>query len=191
MTSIGSKVGAGPGGPAPIGGIGPDDVEVLDLDVEGDPELAGPLTRLLAAVVALAIGTAALVNSYLLGLGTATDPGAGLWPAGASGVLVATGLVLLIGHRRVDSSERFGRGTLTITSGVASLTAYVLVFGGVGTWPGLGFELATAALLAFWLRVLGGESWRVTALVSVTVTGALHLFLIELLEAPIPRVIGW
>ena len=106
-------------------------------------------------------------------------------------MLIGAGLVLLIGFRRADDCERFGRGTLTIGFGAASLGAFVVLFGGFGGWPGVGFELAAVALLVFWLKVLGRESWRATVLVTVGCTVALHLLLIELLEAPIPHVIGW
>lgn len=171
--------------------VGPDVVEVIELAPEEEPEPAGPITRLVAAGVALVIGVAALVNSFLLGLGTLTEPGAGLWPASASAVLVVAALVLLVRLRRMpNDAERFGRGTLTIGLGAVSLAVFVVLFGGIGVWPGVGFELATMALLVFWLKVLGGESWRATVAVTVGCTVALHLILIELLEAPIPHVIG-
>lgn len=155
-----------------------------------EPEPAGPVTRLVAAAAALTVGVAALVGSYRLGLGGLTEPGPGLWPAGASAVLVGTALVLLVRFRRTDGSERFGRGTLTIALGAASLVVFVMLFGGVGAWAGVGFELAVAALLVFWLKVLGRESWRVTALVTVVCTVGLHLLLVELLGAQIPHLVG-
>jgi putative tricarboxylic transport membrane protein len=170
--------------------VGPDVVEVVEVAPEEEPEPAGPVTRLVAAGIVFVVGVAALVGAYRLGLGTPTDPGAGLWPAGASAVLAGVALVLLVRFRRVDDAERFGHGTLTVGFGAASLGGFVVLFGGAGNWAGVGFELAVVALLVFWLKVIGRESWRTTTVVTVVCTVALHLLLIELLGAPIPHVIG-
>lgn len=165
--------------------------ELVELDVEGEPERSGTGTRAVAAGAALVVGAAALVNSYRLGLGSPTAPGAGLWPACASATMVLAAALLLIGVRRSDDCERFGRGTLTIGAAAVSLAGFVLLFGGFGAWPGIGFEWAMAVLLVFWLKVIGRESWRVTAAVTVGCVAAMHLFFIEALGAPIPHVIGW
>ena len=52
----------------------------------------------------------------------------------------------------------------------------------------VGFEIPTVLLLVFWLKLLGGESWRVTASVSVLTTAALYLIFVVLLSAPLPRL---
>jgi putative tricarboxylic transport membrane protein len=191
MSSTLSSAGADPTGAAPADSTSDAVAEPVELDVEDAPERSGPRTRLVAAAVCLAIGLAALVNSYQLGVGTLTAPGAGLWPAGASAITVAASIILLVGFRRTDDCERFGHSTLTIGLATASLGVFVLLFGGVGGWPGIGFEWSMAALLAFWLKVVGGESWRVTVGVTVACIVVLHLFFIEMLGAPIPHVIGW
>lgn len=170
-----------------------DGAELVDLDVEGEPEPSGLTTRLIAAMVPLAIGAVALVSSYRLGIGTPTAPGAGLWPAGASVVVVVASVIVLIGVRRAADCERFGGGVAAIGLGVVGLGGFVVLFGGASalSWPGVGFEWSTAALLVFWLKVLGKESWRVTAFVTVAFVAVTHVLLIELLQAPIPHTIGW
>ncbi|WP_020519127.1 tripartite tricarboxylate transporter TctB family protein [Catelliglobosispora koreensis] len=165
----------------------------IELDVEAEPEPSGPATRLIAMIVPLAVGASALVNAYLLGVGTLTAPGAGLWPAFASAAMVIGSIVLLVRWRMAPNDcERFDRRTLHIGLAVASLSVFVVVFGGLDAfgWPGIGFEWSTFLLLAFWLRVLGQESWKTTVLVALGVTVALHLFFIELFQAPLPHLIG-
>jgi putative tricarboxylic transport membrane protein len=49
----------------------------------------------------------------------------------------------------------------------------------------LGFHLTGIALLAFWVRILGG-SWRVAAIVAVVGTVAIHLSFYKLLRIPLP-----
>jgi putative tricarboxylic transport membrane protein len=63
-----------------------------------------------------------------------------------------------------------------------SLVAYTAVIGAVG------FELPTAILLAFWLRVLGGEPWRTTVAVSVGVTVVTYAVFILALGVALPHL---
>jgi putative tricarboxylic transport membrane protein len=49
----------------------------------------------------------------------------------------------------------------------------------------LGFHLTGVALLAFWVRLLGG-SWRMAAVVAVVATVAIHLSFYKLLRIPLP-----
>jgi putative tricarboxylic transport membrane protein len=49
----------------------------------------------------------------------------------------------------------------------------------------LGFHVTGVALLAFWVRILGG-SWRVAAVVGVVGTVAIHLSFYKLLRIPLP-----
>ena len=162
------------------------------LSLTGDePPPATPLARLIAAVVPLLVGAAALVNSLLLGVGTLTDPGAGLWPAGASSLMILGSVILIASLRAVVDGERFtGPGLWTIGLGLVFISLFLILFGGIGTWPGTGFEWATLLTLALWLKIIGRESWWMTAAVSIGATVVLHLLFIELLNAPIPHTIG-
>jgi putative tricarboxylic transport membrane protein len=49
----------------------------------------------------------------------------------------------------------------------------------------LGFHIIGIALLAFWVRILGG-SWRMAAAVGVVGTLAIHLSFYKLLRIPLP-----
>jgi putative tricarboxylic transport membrane protein len=62
---------------------------------------------------------------------------------------------------------------------IAGLVFYILA----ADW--LGFHLTSVALLAFWMRRLGA-SWRVTLIVSVLATLAIHLAFYKALRVPLP-----
>ncbi|GIH09132.1 hypothetical protein Rhe02_71990 [Rhizocola hellebori] len=159
--------------------------------ITDEPPPASVPARLIAAAVPLLVGTAALVNSLLLGVGTLTDPGAGLWPAGASSLMIVGSVILIVNVRSVVDGERFSAsGVRTIGLSLVFIAVFLMMFGGFGAWPGTGFEWATLVTLALWLKLIGRESWWMTAAVSVGVTVALHLLFIELLNAPIPHTIG-
>jgi putative tricarboxylic transport membrane protein len=49
----------------------------------------------------------------------------------------------------------------------------------------LGFYITGAALLAFWMRILGA-SWRMAAIAAVVATVAIHLSFYKLLRIPLP-----
>ena len=49
----------------------------------------------------------------------------------------------------------------------------------------LGFHITAVALLAFWVRILGG-SWRVAVVVAVVGTLAIHLSFYKMLRIPLP-----
>ncbi|MEV6602003.1 tripartite tricarboxylate transporter TctB family protein [Actinoplanes sp. NPDC051346] len=143
---------------------------------------AGGAGHLAACVVPVLVGAGGLAYALTLRLGIPVDAGPGLWPAAVSVVLVGAGLWALVAGRRVRDVERFSRGALDIALGLASLVAHALLV------PLVGFEIPTLLVLAFWLRVLGREPWRVTALVSLLTTAVFSLVLVVLLGVPLPRL---
>jgi len=143
---------------------------------------AGPVAHLLAGLVPVLLGVGALGYSWSLSLGSATDPGPGLWPALVSALLLGAGLWSLVFERADRDCERFTRGAWGIGAGLVSLVVFVPLLGRIG------FEIPTLLLLVFWLKVLGGESWRVSLAVSVTATAVLYALFVVALGVPIPRL---
>jgi putative tricarboxylic transport membrane protein len=133
-----------------------------------------------AGLMALAVGVAASLGARHLGAGSLTDPGPGLWPLVVSAVLVITGAAVAV--RPGDEAETIGRDAWAVVVACVSLVAYTAVIGAVG------FELPTAILLAFWLRVLGGEPWRTTVVVSVGVTVVAYVVFILALGVALPHL---
>ena len=133
-----------------------------------------------AGLAALALGIAVAIGARDLGLGSLTDPGPGLWPLVVSGVLVIAGAAVAV--RPGEGAEAIGREAGTVVLGCATLVAYAAVIGVVG------FELPTVVLLAFWLRVFGGESWRMTVAVSVGATAVVYAVFILALGVALPHL---
>lgn len=134
----------------------------------------------IAGLSAVAVGIAAALGARDLGVGSLTDPGPGLWPLVVSAVLVITGAVVAV--RPGDDAEAIGRDAWTVVGACLTLVAYTAVIRVVG------FELPTIVLLAFWMRVFGGEPWRTTVAVSVGVTLAVHVVFIIALGVGLPHL---
>jgi hypothetical protein len=133
-----------------------------------------------AGLAAVAVGIAAALGARDLGVGSLTDPGPGLWPLVVSAVLVITGAVVAV--RPGDGAEPIGRDAWVVVVACLSLVAYTAVIGVVG------FELPTVVLLAFWLRVFGGEPWRTTIAVSLGVTVVVYAVFILALGVALPHL---
>jgi putative tricarboxylic transport membrane protein len=134
----------------------------------------------IAGLSAVAVGIAAALGARDLGVGSLTDPGPGLWPLVVSAVLVITGAVVAV--RPGDDAEAIGRDAWTVVVACLTLVAYTAVIRVVG------FELPTIVLLAFWMRVFGGEPWRTTVAVSVGVTVAVYVVFILALGVALPHL---
>jgi putative tricarboxylic transport membrane protein len=163
--------------------LAPDELDPFATEHDEGPRAGRPV-RTAGALVPLALGLFGLVNSVRYGVGGARDPGPGMWPLMMSVALILGALVLLAFERDQRDYEKYTRGAVLNLYGVLSLVAYVFVFKYVG------FELATAAVTAFWLKVLGGESWRATIVITLLVTTVAYLLFVSFLGAPIPRQLG-
>jgi len=132
-----------------------------------------------AGLAAVAVGIAVALGSRDLGVGSLTNPGAGLWPLVVSAVLVIAGAIVAV--RPGADVEPIGRDAWAVVVACATLVVYTAVI------PVLGFELPTVVLLAFWLRVFGAESWRTTVAVSVGTTVVVYAVFILALGVALPH----
>jgi len=71
------------------------------------------------------------------------------------------------------------RPLLGVGSVIAGLLFYIVAA------DTLGFYITGAALLAFWMRILGA-SWRMAAIAAVVATVAIHLSFYKMLRIPLP-----
>jgi putative tricarboxylic transport membrane protein len=149
---------------------------------EHRPPAGGPAYQVIGALAALAVGVTGAVLAYGYGLGTLKRPGAGLWPFTVSMLIVVLSLLLLVIGRHLQDSEKFTRASLLVLAGLAT-------FVGVGVLlPVIGFEIPSLLLCAVWLKLLGGESWRSTAIVSVATVAAFYLLFLYGLRIPLPHL---
>jgi len=153
-------------------------------DLEEDrPPHGGPLAQVAAGLVTMAIGVAGMVLSLGYGLGSLTDPGPGLWPFAVSVAVTALSLAQVAFGRRAPDTEKFTRSSALTGLGVLSLIALAALL------PVIGFEVPSLVLMVVWLRFLGGESWRMTAIVSVVTVAAFYALFVLALAIPLPRLV--
>lgn len=157
---------------------GPQDAEEDD----ESPKPLGPVANTAVALTVIALGLAGAAGSWALGPGTPADPGSGTWPLLVSVAITALGVVLLGLARRTADTEVFSRSSWKVLVGVATMVGFVAVVGVIG------FEIPSALLAFVWLRFLGGESWRLSAIASVLIVVAFYTVFVGLLSVPIPHL---
>jgi hypothetical protein len=155
-------------------------VEPLD-DVTPPP--AGPVANLAACLVTAGVGVAGAVAAVALGLGTPSQPGAGLWPLAVSVAIVVLSLAQAVVGRRGGDGEKFSRYSWLSLAGLATLLALVALL------PVIGFEIPALLLSLVWMKLLGGESWRSAVLYSVLVVGALYAVFVGALGTNVPHLL--
>jgi len=130
-----------------------------------------------AALVMLGVAACMMWQSWSLEYYTKLGPGPGFFPFWL-GVALA-GLVFIW---LVQVSMRSGRpkeaAFLPERSGLQRILAILIALGAMaGLMDVLGFQLAMFLFLGYLLRVLGKQSWRVTAIVTlVGSVGVYHVF---------------
>ncbi|MCZ2820539.1 tripartite tricarboxylate transporter TctB family protein [Modestobacter sp. VKM Ac-2977] len=162
------------------------DLEDLTQEVEEEaehrPPPAGPATNLVIAALVVALGAAAAVGALALGAGTARTPGPGIWPLILGVLLVVLGVGLAATARRTSDTEQFSRSSWLVLAGLATMLVFVALIGTIG------FEIPAVLLAFVWLRFLGGESWRTSAIVSIAVVVAFYLVFVAALSVPVPHL---
>lgn len=133
------------------------------------------------ALTLVVVGALAAVQAWSLGIGSAGDPGPGLWPFLIGLALVVVSATLLL-RPDPDAVEPIGRDAVLVAAGAASLVAYTWLFERVG------FEIPTMLLLVLWLRVFGRDRWRITVAVAVGTTIAVYLLFIVGLGVSLPHL---
>jgi hypothetical protein len=165
----------------------PDILAELQAEVAQDleeerPPAGGPSYQVAGALVALVIGLGGAFLAHGYGIGSLRRPGPGLWPFVISLVIAALAVTLLVAGRQLTDSEAFTRSSLLPAIGI-------LTFIGLGAlMPVIGFEIPSVLLCAIWLRFLGGESWRSTAVVSVVTVAAFYFLFLYGLRIPLPHL---
>ncbi|GAB3474085.1 tripartite tricarboxylate transporter TctB family protein [Nocardiopsis coralliicola] len=155
-----------------------------DADAAAEAPAPPPASRAAsagAACAVLALGAAGAAGSVALGLGSPAQPGPGLWPLLVSALLVLLGAVLLV-QARAGGGEAFGRSSLTVAAGLATMAGFAAVVGTVG------FEIPAVVLAVIWLRFLGGESWRLSLITAVATVAVFYAVFVGALGVPIPHL---
>jgi len=149
------------------------------------PPAGGPGYQIVGALTGLAVGLAGAVLAHGYGLGSLREPGPGLWPFVVSVLIAGLSLLLLVVGRRLDDAEKFTRSSLLVAIGAVTFAGFGLLM------PLIGFEIPAVVLCVIWLRFLGGESWRSTAVISVATTVVFYALFIYGLRIPLPHLISF
>ena len=152
-----------------------------DLEEERAPE-GGPAYQVVGAVVALVVGVGGATMAASYGLGSLQQPGPGLWPFAISVLIIGLSVLLLVVGRHLHDAEAFTRSSWQPVIGV-------LTFVGLGfLMPVIGFEIPSLLMCAIWLKLLGGETWRSTVVVSVATVAAFYVLFLYGLRIPLPHL---
>ncbi|GGR72707.1 ABC-type Na+ efflux pump permease subunit [Nocardioides luteus] len=152
-----------------------------DLEEERPPS-GGPSYQVVGALVALVVGVGGALLAYGYGLGTLRRPGAGMWPFVVCIAITLMSVGLLVAGRRLEDSERFSRSSLLPAIGLVTFIGLALLM------PVIGFEIPALLLCVVWLRFLGGESWRSTAITSVVTVAVFYFLFLYGLRIPLPHL---
>lgn len=161
------------------------EAEVAHERQEERPPAGGPAYQAVGALVGIAVGVGGAVLSYGYGLGSMREPGPGMWPFIVSVVIATLSVLLLVVGRGLTDSEAFTRSSVLPVVGIVTFVAFGVLM------PLTGFEIPALALCVIWLRFLGGESWRNTAVISVLTTAAFYFLFLYGLRIPLPHLIAF
>ncbi|WP_460464818.1 tripartite tricarboxylate transporter TctB family protein [Arthrobacter pigmenti] len=154
----------------------------MDAETEQGPDRGGIFAAAGAALAPLLVGIGGIVVSLGLGIGTLGAPGPGLWPLIVSLFLLIIAANGLFHVKKDEDVESFGKGLPALGVGILTLVIYAVLF------PRIGFEIPTALLLLFWIKVLGREGWRVAISVAVIATVAIYVLFIMALGVTLPHL---
>nr|WP_176705515.1 tripartite tricarboxylate transporter TctB family protein [Arthrobacter sp.]AXV46629.1 TctB - tripartite tricarboxylate transporter TctB family protein [Arthrobacter sp.] len=146
---------------------------------EGSPSRKTRLYSVAVPIILGFIGLALVAGSVSLGIGSASEPGPGLWPfAIGSAWTLAAGVIAWENFRgetlhRVDSSQRPAIGFgLTV--------AFILLFSYVGVVPAV--LLVTTA----WMKLLSDMSWKRILISSSAITVILYVLFSLIIRTAFP-----
>lgn len=142
---------------------------------------SGPSTRAskVPMLVVLAIAAIFLWQIRDMRVGTLTEPGPAFWPLILVVVMAITGVVGLLTDVTAGVEE-FDSSTLRVGAGFVVLASFILLF------PFTGVILAGFVFMVAWLRLLHGESWRLTLILAALAPLAAYLLFVTLLGVRFP-----
>lgn len=159
------------------------EAEVAHEMEEERPPSGGPLYQVVGSLVGITIGLTGAVLAAGYGLGSLNEPGPGLWPFTVSVLIAGLSAMLLVTGRGLTDSEAFTRSSLLPVVGIVTFVAFGFLM------PLVGFEIPALALTVIWLKFLGGETWRNTAIISVVTVAVFYFLFLYGLQVPLPHLI--
>lgn len=143
--------------------------------------MSAPIGTRLSALALALVGVGLAVLATMTGLGTLSSPGAGLWPLITGVILVGAAAVSSLDKSEIDADSAGWKRALL---GSASLVAFLVLF------YFLGLIIPAVLVVFFWLKVLAGESTKISAIVAVGMAASAYVIFVVLLGVPIRDVVA-
>lgn len=124
-----------------------------------------------------------LVHAVRLPLGSAEQPGPGMFPVLVGTVLLACSTAFLIqgaGRRAVSAGVPPGEAQRRVAGVTGAMVAFCLAL------PRDGYGLAVLGLLIVLLRLLGARRWTVIVVVALLATAGSYYLFAVMLGVPLP-----
>jgi len=148
------------------------------------PERASALEPLLRRAPGVVLGLAGLAvmgGSWRLGLTQDGSMGPGLWPFMAAVLLVVSSVGIVLGP--VEERDAEDDATFFPPAAIAAIVA-MAAFAALLTTIGITTSIALVSL--FWLKVLAGEKWLLSVVMSLVLAIVIYFLFIQVLDIPLP-----
>ena len=136
----------------------------------------------LGSIVPLFLGIFFLCYSYQHTLGNMRSPAPGLWPFILSLVIVMASILLFI-DKKNSVFEPFTKNFKKVLLGIFSVALFIITMNFVGLLP------SSIVFLLFWIKYLGEEPWKISVIVSVSLSITMYVLFVILLGIPFPETI--
>ncbi|SOD98996.1 tripartite tricarboxylate transporter TctB family protein [Blastococcus haudaquaticus] len=163
----------------PAAARGPVDDEDLPPIIERVPR-QGPAHHV-GALLPLLLGLLWVYFAYSsFPLGDLREPGPALWPVIVGIFTALISLNLWLTERDDTEYEPFTSRSKLVPLGAIATAIFIVIYTYVG------FLVAGFLLMAFWVRFLGRETWRLSLVVAAATSLLGYLIFGELLGVPLP-----
>lgn len=146
----------------------------------GRPKLPGLLLQRAPGVVLGLCAVAVAGGSWRLGLMDEGSVGPGLWPFIAAVLLLMSSIGIAAGAVEKRDASPEEAAPVGVVAAIVAMAAFAALL------TTIGIVTAIALVTLFWLKVLAGEKWVLSAVMSVVLAGLVYGLFIHVLEIPLP-----
>ncbi|MBY3998487.1 tripartite tricarboxylate transporter TctB family protein [Rhodococcus fascians] len=144
------------------------------------PTFIERLVRRMPGVV-LGLGAIAVAGaSWRLGLTHNGSIGPGLWPFSAAVLLLVSAVGIVIGSDDEGDVKPGAALPPRVVVAIIAMAAFAALLTTIGV------ATAIAVVTLFWLKVLAGEKWLLSLVMSTLLAGIVYTLFIHVLEIPLP-----
>lgn len=138
------------------------------------------LVRRMPGVVLGLIAIAVAGASWRLGLTHNGSIGPGLWPFAAAVLLLVSSVGIVSSSDKESNVESGAALPSRVVVAIVAMAAFAALLTTIGV------ATTIALVTLFWLKVLAGEKWLLSVIMSVLLAGIIYALFIHVLEIPLP-----